>query len=255
MTEDQPQAALHPRDGLPATTSATPPAPARPDNGLTFDLLATDGLRATRTPDAESRRRRNADLHAGGHVRHGQGHPAARTRRNPRADRPRQHLHLWLRPGLETVAAHGGLHRFMAGSARSSPTPAAPGFLARRTPQDHEAGVRSRRRSMATSCSCRRKCRCRFMGVLNSDIAMQFDECTPYATAGVPTSHEDAAGSMRMSMRWAQRSIDEFNRLGNPNALFGIVQGGMYEDLRESPLAGTRRHELPRARDRRPVGR
>ena len=74
--------------------------------------------------------------------------------------------------------------------------------------------------------------------VLNSDIVMQFDECTPYATNGVPTSHQDAADSMRMSMRWAKRSVDEFNRLGNPNALFGIVQGGMFEDLREESLAG-----------------
>ncbi|MFP3786615.1 tRNA-guanine transglycosylase, partial [Burkholderia sp. SIMBA_024] len=52
------------------------------------------------------------------------------------------------------------------------------------------------------------------------------------------TSHKEAADSMRMSMRWAQRSIDEFRRLGNPNALFGIVQGGMFEDLRDESLAG-----------------
>ena len=74
--------------------------------------------------------------------------------------------------------------------------------------------------------------------VLNSDIVMQFDECTPYATNNIPTSHKEAAESMRMSMRWAQRSIDEFQRLGNPNALFGIVQGGMFEDLGVESLAG-----------------
>ncbi|MBV8629000.1 MAG: tRNA guanosine(34) transglycosylase Tgt, partial [Paraburkholderia sp.] len=74
--------------------------------------------------------------------------------------------------------------------------------------------------------------------VLDSDIVMQFDECTPYATNGVPTTHKEAADSMRMSMRWAQRSIEEFNRLSNPNALFGIVQGGMFEDLRDESLAG-----------------
>jgi queuine tRNA-ribosyltransferase len=74
--------------------------------------------------------------------------------------------------------------------------------------------------------------------VLNSDIVMQFDECTPYAIDGVPTSHKDAAESMRMSMRWAKRSIDEFRTLDNPNALFGIVQGGMFEDLRDESLAG-----------------
>ena len=74
--------------------------------------------------------------------------------------------------------------------------------------------------------------------VLNSDIVMQFDECTPYATNGVPTTHQEAADSMRMSLRWAKRSLDEFDRLGNPNALFGIVQGGMFEDLRDESLAG-----------------
>ncbi|MGI4984829.1 MAG: tRNA guanosine(34) transglycosylase Tgt, partial [Janthinobacterium lividum] len=72
--------------------------------------------------------------------------------------------------------------------------------------------------------------------VLNSDIVMQFDECTAYETDGVPTSHELAAESMRMSARWARRSRDEFDREDNPNALFGIVQGGMYEDLRDESL-------------------
>jgi queuine tRNA-ribosyltransferase len=69
--------------------------------------------------------------------------------------------------------------------------------------------------------------------VLNSDIVMIFDECTPF-----PATHEEAAKSMRMSMRWAQRSRDEHNKLENSNALFGIVQGGMYEDLRDESLAG-----------------
>src|SRR5437868_14315178 len=68
---------------------------------------------------------------------------------------------------------------------------------------------------------------------LNSDIVMQFDECTPYEIDGRPATHAEAAASMRMSLRWAKRSIDEFNGLGNPNALFGIVQGGMFEDLRD----------------------
>ena len=62
---------------------------------------------------------------------------------------------------------------------------------------------------------------------------MIFDECTPYQA-----THEEAAKSMRMSMRWAQRSRDEHNKLENSNALFGIIQGGMYEDLRDESLAG-----------------
>ena len=71
---------------------------------------------------------------------------------------------------------------------------------------------------------------------LNSDIVMQFDECTPYETAGVLTSERDARASMELSLRWAQRCQAEFSRLSNPNALFGIVQGGMYEGLREESL-------------------
>jgi queuine tRNA-ribosyltransferase len=74
--------------------------------------------------------------------------------------------------------------------------------------------------------------------VLNSDIVMQFDECTPYEIDGRPATHKEAAESMRMSLRWGQRSVNEFARLQNPNALFGIVQGGMFEDLREESLAG-----------------
>ncbi|HAW45498.1 MAG TPA: tRNA guanosine(34) transglycosylase Tgt, partial [Sutterella sp.] len=74
--------------------------------------------------------------------------------------------------------------------------------------------------------------------VLNSDIAMQLDECTPYEIKGRPATHREAADSMRMSLRWAKRSYDEFHRLENPNALFGIVQGGMFEDLRLESLEG-----------------
>ena len=73
--------------------------------------------------------------------------------------------------------------------------------------------------------------------VLNSDIVMQFDECTPYETQGRLTSEKEADASMQMSLRWARRCADEFNRLHNPNALFGIVQGGMYESLRSESAA------------------
>jgi len=74
--------------------------------------------------------------------------------------------------------------------------------------------------------------------VLNSDIVMQFDECTPYEIDGRPATREEAGKSMRMSLRWAKRSKDEFDRGENPNALFGIVQGGMFEGLRDESLAG-----------------
>ena len=73
----------------------------------------------------------------------------------------------------------------------------------------------------------------RIQRVLNADIAMIFDECTAY-----PATPDEAAASMRLSLRWAERCKSEFARLENPNALFGIVQGGMYESLREESLAG-----------------
>jgi queuine tRNA-ribosyltransferase len=73
----------------------------------------------------------------------------------------------------------------------------------------------------------------RIQHVLNSDIVMIFDECTPF-----PATRIEAADSMRLSLRWAQRSRIAFDALSNPNALFGIVQGGMYEDLRDESLGG-----------------
>jgi queuine tRNA-ribosyltransferase len=71
---------------------------------------------------------------------------------------------------------------------------------------------------------------------LNSDIVMQLDECTPYETNGHITTEAEAAKSMEMSRRWAVRSQNEFARLNNPNALFGIVQGGMFPQLRQESL-------------------
>jgi queuine tRNA-ribosyltransferase len=81
--------------------------------------------------------------------------------------------------------------------------------------------------------------------VLDSDIVMQFDECTPYESGGRVTSDDDARASMQLSLRWARRCIDEFQRLENPNALFGIVQGGMFEALREQSLAQLTEMKLP----------
>jgi queuine tRNA-ribosyltransferase len=71
----------------------------------------------------------------------------------------------------------------------------------------------------------------RIQHVLNADVVMIFDECTPH-----PATHAEAAKSMRLSLRWAERSRRAHE--GNPNALFGIVQGGMFEDLRDESLAG-----------------
>jgi queuine tRNA-ribosyltransferase len=80
---------------------------------------------------------------------------------------------------------------------------------------------------------------------LNSDIVMQFDECTPYDTQGVLTTEAQARQSMELSLRWAHRCLAEFERGENPNALFGIVQGGMFEGLRDESLAGLAALNLP----------
>ena len=78
----------------------------------------------------------------------------------------------------------------------------------------------------------------RIQRVLNSDVAMVFDECTPYAIDGRVATEREARDSMELSLRWARRSRAEFDAGGNPNTLFGIVQGGMFEHLRDASLAG-----------------
>jgi queuine tRNA-ribosyltransferase len=90
--------------------------------------------------------------------------------------------------------------------------------------------------------------RCRSSRCSARTSSWSFDECTPY-----PATHEDAATSMELSLRWAARSRAEFERIGNANALFGIVQGGMHDDLREASLAGLVDIGFPWLRDRRPV--
>jgi queuine tRNA-ribosyltransferase len=143
-------------------------------------------------------------------------------------------FHLWLRPGLDVIQAHGGLHRFM-GWQQPILTDSG-GF------QVWSLGALRKISEQGVKFSSPVNGDKLFMGpeesmqiqkVLNSDIAMIFDECTPY-----PATETQAAESMRLSLRWARRSKDEFERLQNPNALFAIVQGGMYEALRDESLAG-----------------
>jgi queuine tRNA-ribosyltransferase len=80
---------------------------------------------------------------------------------------------------------------------------------------------------------------------LNSDIAMQFDECTPYETKGTLTTEAEARKSMELSTRWALRCRAEMQALGNKNALFGIVQGGMFTALRDESLANLEELNFP----------
>ncbi len=148
-------------------------------------------------------------------------------------------FHLWLRPGLDVLRRFGGLHRF-----NGWPHPIltdSGGFQVWSLGQLRkisEEGVRFASPIDGDRLFLTPEVSMQIQHALDADIAMIFDECTPWQTAGRPTSFDEAARSMRLSLRWARRSRDEFDRLGNANALFGIVQGGMFEALRDESLAG-----------------
>ena len=149
-------------------------------------------------------------------------------------------FHLWMRPGLDVLKAFGGLHRF-EGWTRPMLTDSG-GFQVWSLGEMRkisEQGVRFASPVNGDKLFLTPEVSMQIQTVLNSDIVMQFDECTPYETKGHVTTEDEARASMELSLRWARRSRDEFARLGNANALFGIVQGGMYEPLREASL-----HEL-----------
>jgi queuine tRNA-ribosyltransferase len=148
-------------------------------------------------------------------------------------------FHLWLRPGLEVIQAHQGLHGF---NGWNKPILTDSGgfqvFSLGALRKITEEGVKFSSPINGDKLFIGPEESMQIQRVLNSDIVMQFDECTPYEIDGRAATHKEAADSMRMSLRWGQRSKNEFERLENPNALFGIVQGGMFEDLREESLAG-----------------
>ncbi|GGC79292.1 tRNA guanosine(34) transglycosylase Tgt [Undibacterium terreum] len=148
-------------------------------------------------------------------------------------------FHLWLRPGMDVVNKFGGLHGFM-GWDRPILTDSGGfqvfslGAMRKIT----EEGVKFASPISGERLFLSPEISMQIQRSLNSDIVMQFDECTPYEIDGRPATLEEAAKSMRMSLRWAKRSSDEFQKGENPNALFGIVQGGMFESLRDESLAG-----------------
>ena len=148
-------------------------------------------------------------------------------------------FHLWLRPGLDVIEKHGGLHQFMGWN---KPILTDSGgfqvFSLKGLRKITEAGVKFASPINGDKLFLTPEVSMQIQRVLNSDIVMVFDECTPYKINDRPATEEEAAKSMRMSLRWARRSKEEFVRLGNPNALFGIVQGGMYEHLRLESLQG-----------------
>ena len=159
-------------------------------------------------------------------------------------------FHLWMRPGLDVLRQFGGLHRF-EGWTRPMLTDSG-GFQVWSLGGDDgkgrkisEEGVRFASPVNGDKLFLTPELSMQIQTVLNSDIVMQFDECTPYETKGHITTEAEARASMELSLRWAQRSRDEFARLENPNALFGIVQGGMFESLREASLQSLVELELP----------
>jgi queuine tRNA-ribosyltransferase len=148
-------------------------------------------------------------------------------------------FHLWLRPGTEVMEKHGGLHGFMQWN---KPILTDSGgfqvFSLNGLRKITEEGVKFASPIDGSRLFLTPEESMRIQRALNSDIAMVFDECTPYEIDGRPATTEEAAQSMRMSLRWARRSRVAFHEQENPNALFGIVQGGMYENLRDESLAG-----------------
>jgi queuine tRNA-ribosyltransferase len=140
-------------------------------------------------------------------------------------------FHLWLRPGLDVIGAHGGLHRFMGWDG---PILTDSGgfqvFSLGEMRKISEEGVKFQSPVNGDACFLTPEESMRIQRVLNSDIVMAFDECTAH-----PATLEQARDSMQLSMRWAARSKAAHE--GNANALFGIVQGGMYEQLRDESLA------------------
>ena len=149
--------------------------------------------------------------------------------------------HLWLRPGLEVIEQFGGLHEFI-GWDKPILTDSG-GFQVfslsdmRKLTEEgctFQSPINGDKLFLSPEVSMK------IQTVLNSDIVMQLDECTP----GEAT-HSQAQKSLQMSLRWAERSKKAFEDLKNPNALFGIVQGAMYEDLREESLKGLEELDFP----------
>ena len=147
-------------------------------------------------------------------------------------------FHLWLRPGLDVIAKHGGLHRFMAWD---KPILTDSGgfqvFSLGALRKISEEGVTFASPINGDKLFMSPEVSMEIQAVLNSDIAMQFDECTPYETHGQATTEKAARQSLELSLRWGARSLKRFRELNTGNGLFGIVQGGMFESLREASLA------------------
>ena len=195
---------------------------------MTFDLLATDGAA-----------RRGRMTFARGTVETPAFMPVG-TYGSVKAMTPRDVVetgseiilgntfHLFLRPGLPVIEQFGGLHRFI-GWDKPILTDSG-GFqvfsLAHKR-KISEEGVTFASPVDGAKVFLSPEVSMRIQKMLDSDIAMIFDECTPY-----PATEKVAGDSMERSLRWAARCRSAFDELNNPNALFGIVQGGVHENLR-----------------------
>ena len=155
-------------------------------------------------------------------------------------------FHLWLRPGVEVLKKFGGLHRF---EAWTQPILTDSGgfqvWSLGEMRKISEEGVKFASPVNGDKLLLTPEVSMQIQSVLNSDIVMQFDECTPYESNGHLTTEAEARTSMELSLRWAERCRSEFTRLENPNALFGIVQGGMFDNLREASLDALMAMDLP----------
>ena len=155
-------------------------------------------------------------------------------------------FHLWMRPGLDIMQGFGGLHQF---EKWDKPILTDSGGFQVWSLGDMrkitEEGVHFASPVNGDKLFMSPEVSMQIQTILNSDIVMQLDECTPYETKGHLTTEAEARKSMEMSRRWALRSKAEFERLENPNALFGIVQGGMFEHLRQESLEALVEMDFP----------
>ncbi|EKE01561.1 MAG: hypothetical protein ACD_21C00105G0010 [uncultured bacterium] len=140
-------------------------------------------------------------------------------------------FHLMLRPGVEVIKAHGGLHEFMHWSGPILTDSGgfqvfSLGALRKMT----EEGVWFKSPLDGANIFLSPEKSMQVQRDLDSDIVMVFDECTPF-----PCDYDEASSSMELSMRWAKRS--KIAHGDSKNALFGIIQGGIYPDLRDRSLA------------------
>jgi queuine tRNA-ribosyltransferase len=155
-------------------------------------------------------------------------------------------FHLWMRPGLDVLQQFGGLHRF---EQWNKPILTDSGgfqvWSLGEMRKISEEGVKFASPVNGDRLFLTPEISMQIQTALNSDIVMQFDECTPYDVKGHLTTEAEARFSMELSRRWALRCKEEFARLENPNALFGIVQGGMFENLREESLQALVEMDFP----------